>query len=101
MAPTRLLRPTRRLLRGAILALAASAIFSGVGAAGMTERTRPAPLAPRRDGNVAVAEELDGARRAGTIAAYDLFLARHPDHKLARTARRERRIIAERLRRPG
>ena len=51
---------------------------------------------PPRDGNVAIQEELDAARRAGTLAAYDLFLARHPDHALAETARRER----EALRRP-
>jgi hypothetical protein len=43
-----------------------------------------------RDGDVAVREELEAARRAGTRAAYDLFLARHGDHPLARIARRER-----------
>lgn len=55
-----------------------------------TDQPRP------RDGNVAIGEELDAARRAGTLAAYDLFLARHPRHKLARTARRERAAIAAR-----
>ncbi|HYI49008.1 MAG TPA: hypothetical protein VEX35_11155 [Allosphingosinicella sp.] len=55
-----------------------------------TDQPRP------RDGNVAIREELDVARRAGTLAAYDLFLARHPRHKLARTARRERAAIAAR-----
>ena len=53
-----------------------------------TELPRP------RDGNVAVQEELDAARRAGTLAAYDLFLARHRDHPLAAAARRERARIA-------
>ena len=38
---------------------------------------------------------LDAARRAGTVAAYDRFLARHGKSPLARTAREER----ERLRR--
>lgn len=52
-----------------------------------------------RDGDIAIGEELDAARRAGTLAAYDLFLARHPGHKLARTARRERAAIAARRRR--
>ncbi|HEX8526290.1 hypothetical protein [Allosphingosinicella sp.] len=52
---------------------------------GRTKEIRPA-----RDGNIAIAEELEAARRKGTVAAYDLFLARHPDHKLAETARRER-----------
>ena len=49
-----------------------------------TELPRP------RDPNVAVQEELDAARRAGTIAAYDLFIARHGDHSLAAVARNER-----------
>jgi hypothetical protein len=49
---------------------------------------------PPRDGNIAIQEELDAARRAGTVAAYDLFIARHPDHKLADIARRERARIA-------
>jgi len=46
-----------------------------------------------RDGNIAVQEELDAARKAGTIAAYDLFLARNPDHPLAEVARRERALL--------
>ena len=53
---------------------------------------------PPRDGNVAIQQELDAARRAGTLEAYDLFIARHPDHPLADTARRERREIAARRR---
>lgn len=92
---------TRPALRCAKLALAALAMSPGAGAFGMAERAGPGALAPHRDGNVAVAQELDAARRKGTIAAYDLFLARHPDHRLARTARRERHAIAERHRRPG
>ncbi|HEX8443754.1 MAG TPA: hypothetical protein VF631_08915 [Allosphingosinicella sp.] len=47
-------------------------------------------IIPARDGNIAIQEELDAARRAGTIAAYDLFIARHPQHPLAETARAER-----------
>lgn len=54
----------------------------------------PSGAAPARDGTVAVQEELDAARRAGTVDAYDLFLARHPDHALAATARRERARLA-------
>jgi hypothetical protein len=49
-----------------------------------TELPRP------RDGDVAVQEELDAARRAGTVAAYDLFIARYPRHRLTEIARRER-----------
>ena len=51
-------------------------------------RPRPAALG--------VHNELDAARRAGTIEAYDLFLARHGDHRLAAAARRERAALAAR-----
>lgn len=57
-----------------------------------TPRSLPRP----RDGNIAIAEELEAARRVRTLAAYDLFLARHPDHPLAEAARRERARLAER-----
>lgn len=53
-----------------------------------TDQPRP------RDGNVAIREELDAARGARTLAAYDLFLARHPHHPLAEIARRERAALA-------
>ena len=53
----------------------------------------PTSIAPR-DGNIAIQHELDEARRAGTIEAYDLFIARHPDHRLAAVAREERARIA-------
>jgi hypothetical protein len=53
-----------------------------------------APAAPARDGNIAIREELDAARKVGTVEAYDLFLARHPGHPLAETARLEREKLA-------
>jgi len=52
----------------------------------------PRPLHP----DVAVRQELAVARRAGTLAAYDLFIQRHPEHRLADIARRERAAIAAR-----
>jgi hypothetical protein len=56
-----------------------------------------APMPRARDGNIAIAEELAAARRAGRVEAYDLFIARHPQHPLAQTARRERaRLIGHR-----
>lgn len=67
---------------------------SDVSAADIRSGDQPRP----RDGNVAIAEELETARRAGTAAAYDLFIARHPDHPLARVARRERAAIRRRPR---
>ena len=51
---------------------------------------------PPRDGNIAIQEELDAARRAGTLEAYDLFIARHPQHPLVEKARREREQVARR-----
>jgi hypothetical protein len=70
-------------------------LFSG-GATSLAEtQTKPSAAAPARDGNIAVQEELDLARRAGTAAAYDLFLARHPDHPLAQVARQERNSLKE------
>lgn len=56
-------------------------------------------LPPARDGDIAIQEELDAARRAATLEAYDLFLARHPQHRLAEIARWERRHLAQRLER--
>ncbi len=51
----------------------------------------PAPdVPPARDGDIAIRQELDAARKAATPAAYDLFIARHPDHPLSGEARRER-----------
>lgn len=56
-------------------------------------------IRPARDGNIAIREELDAARKAGTVEAYDLFIARHPDHPLAESARRERAALIARRRR--
>jgi len=50
----------------------------------------PRPVNP----DIVVADELAAARRADTLAAYDLFLGRHPRHPLAETARRERAALA-------
>lgn len=82
--------------------LAAAALFglilAGAGCpngAGVKQpETRSTVLRPSGDPNLAVQHELDAARRAGTLEAYDLFLARHGDHPLAETARRERAAIA-------
>lgn len=57
---------------------------------GQETRVSEKEIIPARDGNIAIQEELDAARRARTVAAYDLFIARHPRHPLAETARAER-----------
>lgn len=82
----------RRRLAAALLAGLALA-GGGAGEAGAMKKPHSArsTVLPRpRDTNIAVREELDAARHAGTRAAYDLFLQRHGDHPLAATARRER-----------
>jgi hypothetical protein len=78
--------------------LLAGAALAGSGVAGSAAVKEPRPGRstdqPRpRDGDVAIRQELDAARRAGTAAAYDLFLSRHPGHKLAAVARRERAAL--------
>ena len=82
-------------------ALLAGLFLAGSGAAGAVAVRKPHPGRstdqPRpRDGNVAIRQELEAARRTGTLAAYDLFLARHGNHPLAGTARRERAALAAR-----
>ena len=80
-------------------ALLASLALAAGGASPTAAMKKQRPLRstelPRpRDGNIAVQEELDAARRAGTLAAYDMFLSRQGDHPLAQVARRERAAIA-------
>jgi hypothetical protein len=77
-----------RLLGLGTLALAAAA-----GPASM-EAEVAAKVPPARDGNIAIAQELCAARKAATLAAYDLFIARHPQHPLADIAKRERAELA-------
>jgi len=68
---------------------AAAAALTGAGSA-MENPVKSPPIAPARDGNIAIQEELCAARKKGTMDAYDLFIARHPDHPLAEVARAER-----------
>jgi hypothetical protein len=73
-----------------LLALALAGAGSPKGAE-LNDRPRRSTDLPRpRDGNIAIQEELDEARRARTVAAYDRFIARHGDHPLVAVARRER-----------
>jgi hypothetical protein len=64
-------------------AFAALAIVLAAGPASAT-------VPPARDGEIAIREEFDAARRAGTRAAYEQLIARHPTHPLAEKARAER-----------
>jgi hypothetical protein len=79
--------------------LLAGLALAGSGAFGGAEMSDPRPPRstdqPRpRDGDVAIRQELEAARRAGTLEAYDLFLQRHADHPLAAIAHRERDELA-------
>ena len=77
-------------------ALAAGTLHPGDA---MTAQTPGAGIPPARDGNIAIQEELDAARKDGTVEAYDLFIARHPGHPLAAAARSEReRLVRQRRR---
>ncbi len=40
-----------------------------------------------RDGNIAIQEEYDAAVMKNNIAAFELFIARHPDHELTKQAK--------------
>lgn len=44
-------------------------------------------MAPARDPAIAVKEEFDLAGQRGTVEAFELFIARHPDSALADQAR--------------
>jgi hypothetical protein len=80
----------------AILALATTGAACAKGSDLDSTPRRSTDLPRPRDPNIAVQEELDAARAAGTVAAYDLFLARHGDHRLAAVARRERAALLRR-----
>jgi hypothetical protein len=64
-------------------------------AAGLLGAMAPEPVPPARDGNIAILEELCAARAKASLAAYDLFIARHPGHPLEKEARAERRRLVE------
>jgi hypothetical protein len=86
----------RRRLAAMLLAGLALAGGGTAGPAEMKERRPPRSTdQPHpRDGDVAIRQELEAARRAGTLDAYDLFLQRHAGHPLAAVAQRERDQLA-------
>jgi hypothetical protein len=61
----------------------------------MTVVQRQPSVSPARDGNIAIQEELEAARRVNTVEGYDLFIARHPGHALAAQAERERALLLQ------
>lgn len=81
-----------------LAALAATAAATANMEAATPDTPPPEQIAPARDGNVAIQQELCAARKAGTVAAYDLFIARHPGHPLERVAREERARLLQRPR---
>jgi hypothetical protein len=85
---------TRATLLG--LGLAVAALVVSEASAQDSPRPPSGSMAPARDGDVAIRQELAAARRAGTGRAYERFIARHGDHPLARIARKERARLATR-----
>jgi hypothetical protein len=85
------------VIHGFLLLLAAAA--AAITPSPEPQGSRMPTSSPPRDGDIAIQEELAAARRTGTLAAYDLFIARHPQHPFADTARRERDRLARRERR--
>ena len=83
-------RPLAIAILGAVLTGTACAQAAEVNDPPRRSTDLPRP----RDGNIAVQEELGAARRAGTVEAYDLFIARNRRHPLAAVARRERARLA-------
>lgn len=75
------------MIAPALIRIGAAAAIT-LGATVVDAKSRPA-----RDGNIAIQEELCAARAKGTAAAYDLFIARHPQHPLAEVARKERAAL--------
>jgi len=87
------MRPALPIAIAGLVALTGAACPKGDKVNGPPRRSTELPLP--RNGDIAVQEELDAARRAGTVAAYDLFIARNRRHPLAAVARRERaRLLA-------
>ena len=62
---------------------------------GMINQPSRSGATSARPGDVAVLEELEAARASNTLVAYDLFLARHPNHPLSVEAVRERARLIE------
>jgi hypothetical protein len=79
--------------RGLIYAAGAAIVAAAVMPAGGAMDSK-AEVPRARDGNIAIEQELCAARKARSVAAYDLFIARHPNHPLASVARREREALA-------
>lgn len=63
----------------------------------MTDRSpgHSPPLPVPRDGQVAVQEEFDAAAKTDTVAAWDLFIRRHPENPLTERAKAARAALVE------
>ena len=68
-------------------------MIAAVGAGPEPRAGEVAQVPPARPGDVAIYEELVAARATRRPAAYELFIARHPSHPLARIARAELNVL--------
>lgn len=83
-------------MRSLVFILVASATIVGCSEAENTPTTAQAPYAEEqsmaankaRDPQRAVEEEFAKAERENTVAAWQLFIARHPDNVLTKEAKR-------------
>ncbi len=83
-----------------MVGLLAAAFLMAAAAPPADHREGSSDMRRARDGNIAIQEELDAARRAAAVEAYDLFIARHPEHPLAAIAREERRRLLDQHKQP-
>ncbi len=75
-------------------AVAGAGIGSTVGEVMGKQESKPAgTAAPARDGEVAIREEYEAATRKNSAAALQLFIQRHPGHKLAREAQEKMKAL--------
>jgi hypothetical protein len=73
-------------------------LLAAVEAAPQARNEAAMEVPPARPGDVAIMEELQAARASRRVADYELFIARHPSHPLARVARAELEALRGRKR---
>lgn len=70
-----------------------SALAAAFLAAGMPVLAQQETLPPPRDPDIAVQEEFAIAEAGNTVTGWELFIARHPDHRLAVEARKRLKAL--------
>lgn len=84
------------LIASATLLIACNGMetLSETRAGNTTKPTSPSGVAnTARDPEIAILEEYDLAVRKNSTEAYDLFISRHPDHRLALEAKTRKNVL--------